>query len=217
MQKWQQIAIKTNVKHCDYVVTMVADSGDSGSNLACSLWSRVVVLDALSTEQVLFCMWCLLWLAVRAWPPVLSRPNFSSDFMFTESLSPRHVRVHICVKIRSPPQVVLGRVLSTLFFWDKNSPWLRIDLFNWTSCLQSPRESGSCPCPSPSAVMTGLHHGSGNGLTLGAHPCLQAPCPLSSLSTHVSFLSNLILRNFPSKTYIPPHYCSCKRICVFRF
>lgn len=122
-----------------------------------------------------------------------------------------------CVKIRSPPQVVLGRVLSTLFFWDKNSPWLRIDLFNWTSCLQSPRESGSCPCPSPSAVMTGLHHGSGNGLTLGAHPCLQAPCPLSSLSTHVSFLSNLILRNFPSKTYIPPHYCSCKRICVFRF
>lgn len=216
MQKWQQIAIKTNVEHCGYVVPTVADSGDGGSNLACSLWSRMVVLDALSTEQAHFCMRCLLWKAVRAWPPVLSRANFSSDFMFTESLSPRHVRVHICVKVRSPPQVVLGRVLPTLFFWDKISPWLRIGLFNWTSCLQSSREPGSCPCPSPSAVMAGLYHGSGNGLTLGAHPCSQAPCPLSSLSTHVSFLSNLILRNFPSKTYIPWRYCSCKRICVFR-
>lgn len=107
-------------------------------------------------------MRCLLWLSVSAWPPVLSRPNFSSDFTFTESLSPHHVRVHICVKIRSPPQVVLGRVLSTLFFWDKISPWLRIDLFNWTSCLQSPREPGSCLCPSPSAMMAGLCHGSGN-------------------------------------------------------
>lgn len=55
------------------------------------------------------------------------------------------------------------------------------------------------------------------GIDLSAHPCSQAPSQLSSLSTHVSFLSNLILSNFPSKTYIPPHYCSCKRICVFRF
>lgn len=93
---------------------------------------------------------------------------------------------------------------------------LRIDLVNWPSCLQSPMEPGSSLCPSPSAVMAGLYHGSGNGLTLGAHPCSQAPCPLSSLSTHVSFLSNLILRNFPSKTYIPSRYCSCERISVFR-
>lgn len=60
MQKWQQIGIKTNIKHCDYVATVVANSGDCGSNLACSLWSRMVVLDALSAEHVPFCMRCLL-------------------------------------------------------------------------------------------------------------------------------------------------------------
>lgn len=64
MQKRQQIGIKTNVKHCDYVATVVANSGDRGSNLACSLWPRTVVLDALSTEHVPFCMRCLLWLEV---------------------------------------------------------------------------------------------------------------------------------------------------------
>lgn len=152
-------------------------------------------------------MRCLLWLAVSVWPPVLSRPNFSSDFMFTESLSPHHVRVHIYVKIRSPPQWYSVGCCPHCFSETRSLLGLELTYSTGLAAYKTPGSQGGCPCPSPSVMMAGLCHGSGNGpwVLILAHKHLAnwALSPPTSPSSAILFSVISLVRLTFLHTIVP--------------